>query len=331
MRLPSHPPLHRPQEGLRPPPTNHPTMTRRHSNRFAIACLALLLLVAAPTVPMWREWRQRQLDDALLIAVEQNRSIEVDRLLRHGADPNARRHRKLSLWALLMERLHGASHTESAGPTALVVAASDQADYEKQLARGPVSYAATIHQLLIHGANPNAANADGQTPLIFCAMYEDAAQVEELLARGADVNATDNSGTQALQCAADVWGPSANEEGSLKTVEALIRHGAQVNHKDRLGNDALGGAADANRLHVLQMLVEHGADVRAVNSAGFTTLMWMVQHGNTSAVELLLRHGADPFAKDTSGRTCLYWLRGKPHSPMRQLLLKAGAAKIHKR
>ena len=71
-------------------------------------------------------------------------------------------------------------------------------------------------QLMAGGADVNAANKDGYTPLHMAA-YKDASNVAKLLiAGGADVNAADNDGETPLDLALS--------KGRLRMQEFLRRH-----------------------------------------------------------------------------------------------------------
>ncbi len=81
----------------------------------------------------------------------------------------------------------------------------------------------------------------------------DAAQVRELLAQGAPVNAATRYGVTALMFAAD--------RGSLDVVQILLDHGAEVNVTDNFYNSTPVGAALSNgHEEVARLLLEHGAD-----------------------------------------------------------------------
>ena len=110
--------------------------------------------------------------------------------------------------------------------------------------------------LLAAGADPNARDGIGETPLHFAARglgpeVDTSEVVALLLDAGADVNARDRFGLSPLHHAAS----SANE----KVVELLISRGADVNAKDSSGGTPLRRARNSEKEDVIRMLREHGA------------------------------------------------------------------------
>ena len=74
--------------------------------------------------------------------------------------------------------------------------------------------------------------------------------VQALLAKGADVNATDNDGDTALM-RASVW-------GRLEVVQALLAKDAKVNAKTNVGWIAPMLASKEGHLNVVQALLARG-------------------------------------------------------------------------
>lgn len=79
------------------------------------------------------------------------------------------------------------------------------------------------------------------------------AQLEHLLARGADINAQDGRGVTALV--------KAVYSGRVQMVRTLIDHGADVNAMRENGFTPLGLAAFFGHTDVVRVLVERGADI----------------------------------------------------------------------
>jgi uncharacterized protein len=107
-----------------------------------------------------------------------------------------------------------------------------------------------IAQLLIdHGADVNAANDEGITPLHLAAWPE---MVEVLARNGAEVNARAREGDTPLPI-------QAAEPESEAVMEALLRSGADVNARNRSGATALEIAKDREEPEKVALLTRHGA------------------------------------------------------------------------
>jgi len=109
---------------------------------------------------------------------------------------------------------------------------------------------AAAQRALDAGADIEAKNRSGRTPLMMAAVTRNAALVKALLARKADVGAQDASGMTALMWAA--FG------GSPAIVQALLDAGSDVNAQDRNGETALMWAGTGNR-EAAQLLKKSGA------------------------------------------------------------------------
>lgn len=134
--------------------------------------------------------------------------------------------------------------------------------------------------LIKRGADVNAHDEDGVTPLPL-ALIGGAFEVADLLiAHGADVNAKDADGWAPLHFLADfLANTSASEidaEWIANTIDAvswLFENGANINAKDEYGNTPLHmtGASNAS-VSIVVRLIKHGADIEAKNVLGATPL-----------------------------------------------------------
>jgi cytohesin len=96
-----------------------------------------------------------------------------------------------------------------------------------------------VIELLNAGADPNARDAQGRTPLIEAAFAGRTDCAAALLSAGADPNATDIDGWTPLM--------EASSKGRFAVVRQLLAAGAQVNVRNEAGRTALGLVA---RSHV---------------------------------------------------------------------------------
>ena len=113
-----------------------------------------------------------------------------------------------------------------------------------------------VRALLNSGANINARDNDGSNALIWAARFGHLATVRELLDRGANINARSNSGWTALICAIYY--------GHLAVVRLLLDRGANINARDHFGQTALFHAAANGHLPVVRELLKRGANTNGV-------------------------------------------------------------------
>ena len=141
----------------------------------------------------------------------------------------------------------------------------------------------------------------------------DLAQVEVLLAKGANVNLQDKKQRTPLIFAAS--------NGHTETVEYLIGQGAEVNARDSGGRTALLYACKRSFNETADVLLDKGADVNVQSKKkGVTALMLAAVWDNVELVKVLLARGADPFLTDTVGRTAKLLAQKKGNADVVQLL-----------
>jgi ankyrin repeat protein len=113
-----------------------------------------------------------------------------------------------------------------------------------------------VKVLLQRGAKPDVGNALGARPLTEAVNLADAGLVALLLKGGANPNAGNDDDQTPLMLAA--------RAGSLPIVQALVKAGAKVNEREGYRDQtALMWAVAANSPAVVEFLIRHKADVEA--------------------------------------------------------------------
>ncbi len=156
---------------------------------------------------------------------------------------------------------------------------------------------AVVQQLLAQGADANASSKNGRTPLIEAASagYTDTARI--LLEHGADVNTKDSVGWTAL-----FW---ASFSRHTDTIRLLIAKGADVNARDNEGRTALFWSSFYGQADIIRVLLDHGAHINARDNYGWTALMSAVNLGHADAAKVLLDQHADVQVRANDGSTAL--------------------------
>lgn len=169
--------------------------------------------------------------------------------------------------------------------------------------------AATL--LVEAGARVNVRDGFGYTPLMYAVMGSRAATVKLLVSRAAVVHAVTTDGRTALMLTA-----GAERDQS---APVLLEAGAAVDARDSRGNTALLYAAHYSNGPVMKHLIDAGADVKAVNAAGESALILAARAGESAPgwplvgrvrdmvgpIDLLVAAGVDVDSRDQEGRTAL--------------------------
>ena len=195
-----------------------------------------------------------------------------------------------------------------------------------------------VDLLLVAGADVNAQNDAGTTPLIF-AIFADYLPtldrllkaplidlnkknnlnrtplaialsldlknryviINKLIAAGADVNTVDASGVTPLMLAID--------ENNVKLVDLLLFAGADPNIKVNHGTTALMIAVRRGLKDIVQSLIAAKADINAQDNRNQTALLVATLHNQYLIAKQLLEAGANPNLKDNANRTPLWYLK----------------------
>ncbi|MBC6415888.1 MAG: ankyrin repeat domain-containing protein [Bdellovibrionales bacterium] len=138
----------------------------------------------------------------------------------------------------------------------------------------------------------------GTTSLFFAIEIKNVERIEKLIDLGANVNARNDRGQTPLHYASE-------DGSLNKVVEALLKAGAEVNAKDIDGRTPLHHASlfNTHNLNVMKTLLKAKAEVNVRDNKGDTPLYWAVALKRIDKVKLLLEFGADPNIKNKNGET----------------------------
>ncbi|PSN51182.1 hypothetical protein C0J52_06044 [Blattella germanica] len=154
-------------------------------------------------------------------------------------------------------------------------------------------------ELLKNGANPNAKDEYGNTPIHYAAEKKWMNVVECLLELECDIDCTNTEGETPLLKAIK----RRNEEIAIK----LIQRGANPNAKDKYGNTPMHYAAEKELTNVVECLLELKCDIDCTNKNGETPLLKAIKRRNEEMSIKLLNHGANPNAKDENGNSLMHF------------------------
>lgn len=147
-----------------------------------------------------------------------------------------------------------------------------------------------MQALLKQGADVNAADPDGTTPLQWAVRSDDIDTVQMLLRAGANPKPSNRYGVTPLSLAAG--------NGNAAIVDVLLKAGADPAAAAPGGQTILMIAARTGNPQAIELLLARGLDVNAREAAyGETALMWAAAGNHAEAVQLLIAHGADVNAR----------------------------------
>jgi ankyrin repeat protein len=162
----------------------------------------------------------------------------------------------------------------------------------------PLHYAAlfgsseALQLLLNAGADPNATNLQGLTPLIYAAY--DFEKTKALVEGGAKINVSSHIGSTPLMVA-------ASTQTNAATVRYLLEKSADPIAKDKIGQDALINAGWFADEETVALLLAHGVSAKNKDKFGFNALANAVAGPTGKRIDVLMQAGSDVNAANTFG------------------------------
>jgi quinoprotein dehydrogenase-associated probable ABC transporter substrate-binding protein len=176
---------------------------------------------------------------------------------------------------------------------------------------------ARVAWLMRNGADGDALDAQGRTPLQHAIRLRQLAVGEALLDGGANLEARDGDGWTALMTA--LW------TGDVETVDWLLAHKPRLDVESDDGWVPLTVAIRNGDEALVQRVLDAGADPGAVNRAGFTPLMFAVVAGLPKTVDRLLAAGVDVNHANRAGVDALMLAVSARRPDLVRKLVAAGA------
>ncbi|MDI1228340.1 MAG: ankyrin repeat domain-containing protein [bacterium] len=267
-------------------------------------------------------------------AVEKGKTRMVEAMIRAGADANERTPNGstplLIAVSLRMTEVAEAllefpevvrgidSYTNTTDP-------KNRTSFQLAIERGMATVAM---KMLKSGANVNAADADGVTPLGHALAQFNMPLVKTLVLNGADVNRP--AGEGGLSPLSLIAGNVDLNDGKKRAefVSFLIARGADPDAKAPTnGLTPLASAIlTSNGEWAMSVMLGHEIDPDSVDHDGFTPIYYTLHKTTTTALEMMINSGADVNARHmVDARTPLIEAVMQKNAAAVRLLLNAGA------
>jgi ankyrin repeat protein len=292
------------------------------------------------------------LDESLRRAIIQENTDMVAATLRKRANANAKFENGLTPLMMAVEKRN---------PAIVEILAANGADVNDRIVSGTVlnrvarlavgdslysdAYRKIMEILIRHGADVDSRSESGQTPLIdVCSRGNNVAPAQLLIAQGAQVNAQDHKGNDALSqaCSLNIirllianGANNGNLLGHHKNlliravqrscpdaVGFYLQSGFDVNATDKDGYSALHFC---RKPEIANLLLDHGGDVNAKAGSGITPLMKASYEGNDDLVMLYLEKGAEINMRNIRGLTALTLAKKSRRYKVVEILIRHGA------
>ena len=225
--------------------------------------------------------------------------------------------RRCVVMALVACAFAGAAFAQVA-PSATEIAA-----YTGSFAAAARGDAAEISRLAASGADVNAREAYGRTPLHVATFGRHRDAIGALAKARADLNAKERDRYDAVTIAA-----VADDVATLKLLLQLGASAKQVT--SRYDGTALIAAAHLGHDEVVKLLIDAGAPLDHVNNLGWTALIESIVLGqggprHVATLTALVRAGASVNLADRNGQSPLQLARQRRYQAMVAILEQAGA------
>jgi len=168
------------------------------------------------------------------------------------------------------------------------------------------------------GANINAVDKSGNNAVLSAVDGEQHQLLRLLLEKHVSPNVRGGSGYTPLALAV--------LRNSSSDVARLLKAGADPDLRTSSGTAPIHLAAEFSRNQILGQLLDGRVTIDNLNAMGETALIVAIRNNNAGAFDLLLAHGAVLNVMDKAGRSALFWAILENHETMALTLLELGAS-----
>jgi ankyrin repeat protein len=176
---------------------------------------------------------------------------------------------------------------------------------------------AVIPNIVERGANTEASNISGETPLFIAVKANAASTVRALLQAGASLTGRDSLGNTALH--------TAVRSNAVQSAEALLDAKINIDAYNLYGQTPLHDAVRLDAYDTQTLLVRRGANIEVRDNEGNTPLLLAVRAGPYRSAEHLITSGGDINTRNNNGDTALHMAVRDERSDLVSLLLRNGA------
>lgn len=186
--------------------------------------------------------------------------------------------------------------------------------------------ASIAKMLLDYGADIEARDQWGNTPLFLAALNHQPAIFDLLIASGANQEVKTDDGLHLIH--------AASMDPYPALMEKLLDKGADIEAKDKYGQTPLYMAVLGGRVKNVETLLQRGVDIKVLNCNSMSIPHIAAQNGHLDVIELLLKSARESSkinlsswvnTKSNNGQTALHIAAWKGHTAILEKLLDAGA------
>ena len=177
----------------------------------------------------------------------------------------------------------------------------------------------TVQAIIDNGADVNAVNNKGQTPLWLACCDGQEAFVATMLDAGADPSIADKNGDSCLHAA-------MNGHCSTGAIQKIVDHGAHVNAVNKDETTPLLLACSTAQAESVELLLTIGADANIADADGDTTILNAIEGCcSVNTMQKLLNNGVNVNITNNTGLTALLKACAYRQTDVVKVLLEAGA------